>query len=239
MLKSKFQLVYEELANQIHKGEWKPEELLPSELELVKTYQASRETIRKALKLLSERGYIQKIQGKGSVVLDRSKIDFPFSGVSSFKELSERMNMNVETDVVAFDEVKPNLDLQDKLQLTSEQYATRIKRVRKVDGERVILDKDDLVSSVVPGLTAEISQNSIYEYLEKKLGLIISFAKKEIVVEEPTDEDLALLDLDGFTNVVVVRGRTYLDDASIFQYTESRHRPDKFRFVNFARREQL
>nr|WP_308807757.1 trehalose operon repressor [Alkalicoccobacillus plakortidis] len=239
LLKSKFQLVYEELANQIQKGEWKPEELLPSELELVKTYQASRETIRKALKLLSERGYIQKIQGKGSVVLDRSKIDFPFSGVSSFKELSERMNMNVETDVVAFDEVKPNLDLQDKLQLTSEQYATRIKRVRKVDGERVILDKDDLVSSVVPGLTAEISQNSIYEYLEKKLGLIISFAKKEIVVEEPTDEDLALLDLDGFTNVVVVRGRTYLDDASIFQYTESRHRPDKFRFVNFARREQL
>ncbi|MCM2676809.1 trehalose operon repressor [Alkalicoccobacillus plakortidis] len=238
-MKSKFQLVYEELANQIQKGEWKPEELLPSELELVKTYQASRETIRKALKLLSERGYIQKIQGKGSVVLDRSKIDFPFSGVSSFKELSERMNMNVETDVVAFDEVKPNLDLQDKLQLTSEQYATRIKRVRKVDGERVILDKDDLVSSVVPGLTAEISQNSIYEYLEKKLGLIISFAKKEIVVEEPTDEDLALLDLDGFTNVVVVRGRTYLDDASIFQYTESRHRPDKFRFVNFARREQL
>ncbi|WP_306984323.1 trehalose operon repressor [Alkalicoccobacillus murimartini] len=239
LLKSKFQLVYEELANQIQKGEWRPEELLPSELELVKTYQASRETIRKALKLLSERGYIQKIQGKGSVVLDRSKIDFPFSGVSSFKELSERMNMKVETDVVAFDEVIPDLDLQDKLQLTSEQHALRIKRVRKVDGERVILDKDDLVSAVVPGLTAKISQNSIYEYLEKELGLIISFAKKEIVVEEPTVEDRALLDLDSFTNVVVVRGRTYLDDARIFQYTESRHRPDKFRFVNFARREQL
>ncbi|MDQ0208333.1 GntR family trehalose operon transcriptional repressor [Alkalicoccobacillus murimartini] len=238
-MKSKFQLVYEELANQIQKGEWRPEELLPSELELVKTYQASRETIRKALKLLSERGYIQKIQGKGSVVLDRSKIDFPFSGVSSFKELSERMNMKVETDVVAFDEVIPDLDLQDKLQLTSEQHALRIKRVRKVDGERVILDKDDLVSAVVPGLTAKISQNSIYEYLEKELGLIISFAKKEIVVEEPTVEDRALLDLDSFTNVVVVRGRTYLDDARIFQYTESRHRPDKFRFVNFARREQL
>ncbi|TSB45249.1 trehalose operon repressor [Alkalicoccobacillus porphyridii] len=238
-MKSKFQLVYEELAHQIQKGEWQPEELLPSELELVKQYHASRETIRKALKLLSERGYIQKIQGKGSVVLDRSKIDFPFSGVSSFKELSERMNMKVETEVVAFDEVKAHLELQSKLQLTSEQSAICIKRVRKVDGERVILDKDDLVHSVVPGLTADISQNSIYEYIENQLGLVISFARKEIVVEEPTEEDRALLDLDGFSNVVVVRGQTYLDDAKIFQYTESRHRPDKFRFVNFARREQV
>lgn len=232
-------MVYEELAGQIQRGEWQPEQLLPSELELVKTYQASRETIRKALKLLSERGYIQKIQGKGSVVLDRSKIDFPFSGVSSFKELSERLNMKVETDVVIFETIKPDLDLQDKLHLSNEQTALRIKRVRKVDGERVILDKDDLVSSVVTGLTAEIAQHSIYDYLEKKLGLVISFAKKEIVVEEPTDEDRELLDLEGFSNVVVVRGQTYLEDASIFQYTESRHRPDKFRFVNFARREQL
>jgi GntR family transcriptional regulator, trehalose operon transcriptional repressor len=238
-LKSKFQWVYEELANQIQTGKWKPEELLPSELELVKTYDASRETIRKALKLLSERGYIQKIQGKGSVVLDRAKIDFPFSGVSSFKELSERMSMDVETTVVAFDEVIPDLDLQDKLQLTSEQKALRITRVRKVDGERVILDKDDLVHSVVPGLTAKMSENSIYEYIEGTLGLVISFAKKEIVVEEPTEEDLELLDMEGFQNIVVVRGRTYLDDARIFQYTESRHRPDKFRFVNFARREKL
>ena len=28
----------------------------------------------------------------------------------------------------------------------------------------------------------------------------------------------------------------YLEDTSLFQYTESRHRPDKFQFVDFARR---
>lgn len=30
----------------------------------------------------------------------------------------------------------------------------------------------------------------------------------------------------------------YLEDASLLQYTESRHRLDKFRFVDFARRER-
>ena len=39
-----------------------------------------------------------------------------------------------------------------------------------------------------------------------------------------------------FEHIVVVRNFVYLDDASLFQYTESRHRLDKFRFVDFARR---
>ncbi|MDF2856013.1 MAG: treR, partial [Neobacillus sp.] len=58
----------------------------------------------------------------------------------------------------------------------------------------------------------------------------------EIVVEEPTSEDRSLLDLEGFHNIVVIKNYVYLDNASLFQYTESRHRPDKFRFVDFARR---
>ena len=36
--------------------------------------------------------------------------------------------------------------------------------------------------------------------------------------------------------VVVVKSYTYLEDRSLFQYTESRHRTDKFKFVDFARR---
>ena len=36
------------------------------------------------------------------------------------------------------------------------------------------------------------------QYIENELNLNISFAKKEIVVEEPTAEDRSFLDLDGF-----------------------------------------
>jgi len=67
--------------------------------------------------------------------------------------------------------------------------------------------------------------------------LKISYAKKEIIVEEPTEEDRKWLDLEGFHNIVVIKNYVYLEDASLFQYTESRHRPDKFRFVDFARRQ--
>lgn len=44
------------------------------------------------------------------------------------------------------------------------------------------------------------------------------------------------LDLQDDKHIVVVKNYVYLDNANLFQYTESRHRLDKFRFVDFARR---
>ena len=115
----------------------------------------------------------------------------------------------------------------------------KISRIREIGGEKIILDKDYLNKKFVPHITKEICEQSIYHYLENELNLAISFAKKEIVVEEPTKEDRELLDLEGFHNVVIIKNYVYLEDASLFQYTESRHRPDKFRFVDFARRNHM
>lgn len=39
--------------------------------------------------------------------------------------------------------------------------------------------------------------------------------------------------------VVVVRSDVYLDDTRLFQHTESRHRLDRFKFVEFARRRNV
>ncbi|WP_082676505.1 trehalose operon repressor [Shouchella shacheensis] len=235
-MKNKFQYIYKQLIASIEEGRFQTGETLPSENELARTYDASRETIRKALKMLSEHGYIQKVQGKGSIVLDLSRIDFPFSGVTSFKELGKKLGTRAQTDVVHFSRTLAGETIANHLQLEAGEPVWTVHRVRQIDGERIILDKDTFCEAAVPGLTREISENSIYEYVEEVLGLSISFAKKEIVIEEPIAEDERYLDLDGATNIVVVRSYAYLEDATLFQYTESRHRPDKFRFVDFARR---
>ncbi|MEC2072331.1 trehalose operon repressor [Alkalihalophilus marmarensis] len=236
MTKNKFRLIYDQLATEIQKGMIQPGELLPSENELADTYQASRETIRKALKLLSEHGYIQKVQGKGSIVLDISKIDFPISGLVSFKELADKMGKRAKTTVVTFSRDRVNDFLREHLQAVDGEEVWSVARVREIDGEKIILDKDFLRVDLVPVLTKKDCEESIYAHIEEVLGLVVSFAKKEITVEEPTEEDMELLDLEGYSNVVVVKSHVYLDDAKLFQYTESRHRPDKFRFVDFARR---
>ncbi|MDM5200493.1 trehalose operon repressor [Fictibacillus enclensis] len=236
MKTNKYLMIYQEISQQIERGEWAPGVQLPSENELAERYETSRETIRKALTLLAQRGFIQKIRGKGSIVLDLAKFDFPVSGLVSFKELALKSGKSWKTEVHELDVVTPDHFLQQQLKVEREDRVWKVTRVREMNGEKIILDKDFFNQQYVTELTYEICENSIYEYIENELGLNISFAKKEIVVEQPTEEDRALLSLDGFHNVVVVKNHVYLDDASLLQYTESRHRPDKFRFVDFARR---
>ncbi|MED4206478.1 trehalose operon repressor [Neobacillus mesonae] len=234
---SKYLTIYNTLVEQIKNGAIQPQSLLPSEHELTDQFQTSRETIRKALNLLSQNGYIQKVRGKGSIVIDITKFDFPVSGLVSFKELADKMESKPKTNVHELSLIiKPDHFIRQQLQLTAKDQVWKVIRTREIGGNKIILDKDFLNKKYVPSLTEEICENSIYEYLENELNLNISFAKKEIVVEEPTSEDRELLNLEGFHNVVVIKSYVFLEDASLFQYTESRHRPDKFRFVDFARR---
>lgn len=236
---NKYLMIHNDIVQKIESGEIVPDSLLPSENELKDRYNTSRETIRKALNLLSQNGYIHKVRGKGSIVIKSTKIDFPVSGLVSFKELADKMGNKPRTIVQELELVKPEVYIQKQLNLSSRDSVWKVYRIRELDGEKVIFDKDYINKKYVPSLTSEVCENSIYEYLENDLQLNISFAKKEIIVEEPSEEDRQLLDLEGFHSIVIIKNYVYLDDASLFQYTESRHRPDKFRFVDFARRNHL
>ncbi|MCP3027410.1 trehalose operon repressor [Halobacillus sp. A5] len=235
-MKNKYLIIYNDLVQMIRKGEFMSGDTLPSEHDLSQQFSTSRETIRKSLNLLSQNGYIQKVRGKGSVVLDQNKFEFPVSGLTSFKELSDQLGQDFKTHVhEVFVETADNR-LRSRLNCHSSVKIWKVSRSREINGERVILDKDYIREDIVPNLTKSVAQHSIYDYIENELGLDISFAKKEIVVEQVTEEDRKYLDVEEHSQVVVIRSYVYLADATLFQFTESRHRPDKFQFVDFARR---
>ncbi|TGB02761.1 trehalose operon repressor [Halobacillus salinus] len=235
-MKNKFLFIYNELVRLIQQGKIHPGETLPSEHDLCRQYDTSRETVRKALNLLAQNGYIQKVRGKGSVVLDHSKFEFPVSGLTSFKELSNQLGQDFKTIVHELSLGLPKGGVEKHLQCKPNQKLWKVVRSREIGGERIILDKDFIREDIVPELSTSIAEESLYSYIEGELGLDISFAKKEIVVERVTQEDQEYLDLLDHEQVVVIRSYVYLADATLFQYTESRHRPDKFQFVDFARR---
>ncbi|MEC1259731.1 trehalose operon repressor [Bacillus swezeyi] len=235
---NKYVMIYKEIAEQIDKGVLSAGDILSSENDLAEQYETSRETVRKALNVLVQNGYIQKIKGKGSVVLNREKMQFPVSGLVSFKELSQTLGKETRTTVHEFGLTHPDAYIQKQLRITGDEEVWRVVRSRNIDGEHVILDKDYFIRKNVPLLTKEICEDSIYHYIEGELGLVISYAHKEIVVEPCTEEDQKYLDLNGYDQIVVVKNFVFLDDTTLFQYTESRHRLDKFRFVDFARREK-
>lgn len=233
---NKFNEIFLDLEEKILNNEYPPQTLLPSENQLIKIYGVSRETIRKALNLLLNAGYIQKKQGKGSIVLDLNRFDFPVSGLTSYKELQETQRIPSKTIVRVLDEVPVTEKLQEKTSWQLGEATWKLVRQREIDGEVVILDKDYLLQSVIPALPKERAEDSIYDYFENDLGLEIAYAQKEITVEAVTQEMQELMTLHGDTHVVVVRSLVYLEDTTCFEYTESIHRLDKFRFLEFARR---
>lgn len=235
-MSSKYSIIYNEIVNKIENGIYKINDPIPSESEIMNKYRVSRDTARKSINRLEQNGYILKKKGKRGTVLDRNQFDFPVSGVVSFKEISKNLGQNVTTEVKVLECNIASNAIREKLELGINDKVWKIVRSRNIDGERIILDKDFIAQKYVENITKEICENSIYEYVEGELGLKIAYAKKEITVQSVGEEDKKYLDMKGLDMVVVVKSYTYLDDSSLFQYTESRHRPDRFIFVDFARR---
>ncbi|MFZ2483926.1 MAG: UTRA domain-containing protein, partial [Streptococcus parauberis] len=105
-----------------------------------------------------------------------------------------------------------------------------------VDGVASVLDIDYLNKDIVPTISREIAEVSLYQYLEKELHLPIDFALKEVTIDQINDRDKILLDLGSDKHVVSVKSKVYLSNNEQFQFTESRHKLEKFKFVDFARR---
>ena len=166
----------------------------------------------------------------------RNKFDFPLSKITTFTELGEQQQLNYDTIVEDVSIVVGDADAMKALQVDESTEVYRLTRVRRIDGERIIIDKDYLLRSVVPRLTRELVKGSLYRYLERDLGLSIGMAEKVVTVQHVTREDEYLLDLLGDKVVAVVTSDTRLTDGTLFQHTVSRHRIDKFRFVEYAHR---
>lgn len=235
---AKYVEIARELSRRIQSEVYRPNTYLPSESDLQQEFDASRDTIRKSLNLLAERKKIIKEKGKGSRILPSEMVTFPSSGLTSFKELASLSTQTITTDVIAVEETSSPSILR-KLGISAGHKAIEVVRIRSYDGDRVILDRSYLNPEIITGITPEIASDSLYAHIENTLHLTISFARKEITVEPVSDRERDLLDLDDSGLLVVVRSFSYLEDGTLFEYSESRHRPDKFKFLDFSRRERL
>ena len=215
---AKYIQIYRDILNKIKVGDYEIGTCLPTEKELSEMYACSRDTIRKALNILLQNGYIQKIKGKGSLVLDFTTIEFPVSGISSYKELEKTIPGDTKTYVNIFLQSEVTNEIKKELAMDKGKMY-HLERVREINGEKVILDIDYLNGEIIKGLSLENAENSIYEYIEEDLGLTISFAKKEITVVKATKREKEILDMKDFDLLVCVKSYTYLDDGKRFEYT--------------------
>ena len=71
------------------------------------------------------------------------------------------------------------------------------------------------------------------------LGVSIVTSKRIMTVEKMTEIDEKYLDLGDYNCMAVVTSHTYNSDGVMFEYTQSRHRPDYFSFQDNATRRSI
>ena len=234
---SKYRKVYNDIKHQINHGVLAPKQELPSESELMQHYGFSKDTIRKALSLLEMDGYIQKQQGRNSIVLEHN-LSTPqiLSEIKTVGELNRPLTHQVKTTLTSLYIVQGEETLMRIFNVDDQMDFYRIGRVREIDGEAVEYEVSYFDRHIVSFINREIAEQSIYHYLEKELGLKISHSQREIVFRYANEEEKNTMDLNEYNMVVNVASTTYLSDGRPFQYGSISYRPDKIAFTSIAKR---
>ncbi|CAJ1192397.1 GntR family transcriptional regulator [Companilactobacillus paralimentarius] len=229
-------MIYEDLKKRIKNEEYKYQEKIPSETNLILEYNCSRNTLRRAIKKLGADGYVQSIRGKGVIVLYNANLENNLikKGSHSFSQMADRNKIKFRTSVLLFDEIEINkkMALESTFPVGTPVYY--IKRLRSIGDDNYIIEENYFMRKVVKDLTIGIAQDSIYKYLNDVLNEPIATTKRILTFGIATDQDKKYLNLNlnGYNAVPIVTNYSFTNDGTMFEYTVSHHRPDKFIFYD-------
>lgn len=240
-MKARYDAIYRDIRASIEDGTYPYQEFLPSEAELVQKYSCSHNTLRRALALLREQGFVQPVHGKGVRVIHREaeRTTFAIGEIESFREVGKRSHVATETIVLALEHITATPEIARATGFEEGIDLTSVERVRRIGGECLIRDRNLFRTDSVPGITKEIAERSIYEYIEGDLGLRIAMSKRTITGERATARDREVLDLDDVDYLAVVSSETFDTQGILIECTESRHRLDHFCFRDTAVRQKV
>ncbi len=196
----KYIQVYKKLRQVIEEGKIPIGSKLPPEGTLVKTYLASRITIRKALGLLIHEGFLKSKQGSGhQVISNRIKSNSCFT---SFTDMVIASGLSPSTRMI---QVKFCLASEFKGQMLPHRLNDNdklifIERLRLVDNIPKIVMRAWIPRRLVPGLkksdfAREGREQSILYVLQQKFGYSIDYGSEEIKPVLPSERIADLLEI--------------------------------------------
>jgi GntR family trehalose operon transcriptional repressor len=242
MPSSKYEPIYKEIRREIEDGTYVFGDYLPSENAYATRFQCTRNTVRRALSMLTAEGFLLPQHGRGVEVIyqrESGKSLFSVGGIESFTEAAARNNLTCSTEILKFMEITADEVLSMKTGFDVGAKLYYIERLRRFGKRAFILDTNWFLKSETEGLTPEIAASSIYKYLEQKLGMNITTSKRRVTAEKADERDKKYLSLHGLDFVMVVSGQVFNSRGIMFEYTISRHVPDQVCFVESAVRQRI
>ena len=177
----RYRQVYETLRQAISDGRYAPGDLLPSENDLCQEYSLARPTVRKALDQLVADGYIQKHQGKGSIVKGAPR----GIGILSLSGTTSAVGRpDFFTRIILKPELRPWTEAFGFPINAAEQQAGCIyfERLRVLDNAPVFLDITMLPNIGLPNFTAYNLENaSLFNFLRTQYQIVVTGGMQQLL----------------------------------------------------------
>lgn len=223
--------VKEYLRSQIQSGQYKVDELIPSERELAEEFEINRLTVRQAINELVQEGLLYRQRGVGTFV-SSPKIEQPLTRLTNFSNDMINRGAVPGAQVVSVTIIPATKQIASNLHIEAGDEVLEIVRVRTADGEPMCLERSYLSYKLAYPLHGMDMENvSLYHLLETKCGLKLVKAVQTIEAAAVRPEEAGILEMGIHEAVMLIERTTYAEGIEYpVEYVKSSYRGDRYKF---------
>lgn len=225
-----YKQVEEYVTQLIVEQRWKPGEMLPNEFQLADEFKVSQGTVRKALNILTADNILERKQGVGTFVSERTGQNalykfFPIVADGKKPELpmSETLSRKVEP---ASGEIAKNLNLK-----TNEEVIV-LSRKRKIDNELCILEDIYLPKKYFNGLMDEADiPHTLYHFYQTNYSHTVQDISDQIKAIVASESDAKQLDISTNEPLLAFTRLVHSLEGKLIEFRITRCRSDKYHYL--------
>ena len=176
-----YQQIKSSITSRLQAGEWKPGEIIPSEMELSARFKVSQGTVRKAIDELAAEHLLVRRQGRGTFVATHSEDRVQFRFLRLLPDDGQAHPHH--SRVLDCRRLRAPADVARRLELRPTEPVVQIRRELQFDGTPVVIDDIWLPGALFRGLTFERLaeyQGPLYALLETEFGIRMIRASEKL-----------------------------------------------------------
>ncbi len=224
------------ILNSLRLGEWKPGEVISSEMELATRFRVSQGTVRKAIDELAAENLLVRRQGRGTFVATHAaqQVQFRFlklvpdSGTPGSEGPAQR-------DIIECRRARASADIARALALRTGDAVLQVRRVLSFAGAPTILEDIWLPAAPFKGLTAQRLANDhgpMYALFETEFNIRMVRAEEKIRAEPAVEGREKLLKVEHGTPLLSVERIAYTYKDAPMELRRGYYRTDTHHYHN-------
>lgn len=224
------------LREEIAQGVYKPGDALPTEHAMMRRYNLSITTVRRAVHDLVREGWIYRKAGKGTFV-KRDKLEERLARLTSFAEEMQSRNITPHFKLICAIDDLPPTEIAHALKLDSQHKVFLIERVQIADSEPIALARGYWIPEIGERLAQQdLNRISLYEIVEQILNIPLLEADESLSASVADSAMARKLGIPRNSPLLVRRRLTYTSEMRPIEHTTTFYRADRYEYkIQLAR----